>query len=198
MQRFYQKKMQQNEKGNTVYEERPIHHSNVQLYSNAQGVVSRVGKQCAPGRMQTSVPECWVLCCAASSPQPGRQPCVMPDAAQFCTAEHVPGICSCLLACLSHDFMHALTACHPVQHALLCQLLTQVVGHASLQHACVCAASWRMAPRSGISRRQGRSLAGSMRARCASCGSSVCKQAELLASHPKAELAEDMMHFAAG
>ena len=48
VQRFYIKKQMQNEKGQTIYEERPIHHSNVMLYSNSGGVVSRVGKQCAP------------------------------------------------------------------------------------------------------------------------------------------------------
>ena len=31
-----------------MYEERPIYHSNVMLYSNKEGVTSRVGKQCAP------------------------------------------------------------------------------------------------------------------------------------------------------
>ena len=35
----------QNEKGQTIYEERPVHHSNIMLYSNAEGVVSRVGRQ---------------------------------------------------------------------------------------------------------------------------------------------------------
>ena len=45
VQRFYVRKQQQNEKGQTVYEERPIYHSNVMLYSNKEGVTSRVGKQ---------------------------------------------------------------------------------------------------------------------------------------------------------